>query len=705
MCQQTHDNCIVTTHWATFKIILITVTLCVVGHPIDDEKLPKSNPYDINDLNVIHTKEVDSNANDFETSLSYIDQTVREVEDILKANTSLPRLTRGEILQIIENITKTDLATTQKGKENLRSQKAVMLVMPYTPNNDDEQKMQELFTKPPITRMINDTFKSNNPNQRRRKPQQKQEGTFQGEVFLEPLITENITGETKHIKTNSSTLSPVYTHKPFSSNPTKAPRSTTIHHHQYTVETRYKSTSTPPTTSTLTFINSQPHSNIIRRRRPVQHPLKYSNHKYPEETPTTTPPVIFTTLKPVRFTYLTVADAKPSPPQAFTTPKPAFLDVSLPEELKTTLHELDIGDSVIKPPVPYDFFSLPNINEDKFVPVESVPPKLPVPDISVVADTLTPDMKELLMNFGLLTDSNQPLTNFKEEPFIGASTAEVNPNSYVQFKPLPDIGETSEEMQEFLGRFGLGKSASNNRSPKHYIPDPQKVLDEAPEVEFEMFPASMRDIIKNMGFIARDGKEVRHSSAGYNSLDGIQKNKKQHVFNPVKTSYSTQDEIDKLNQLMDIIRQLEKLNGTAGENLNTVDVDHINNIVDSLDQQKGAPDPVNFDSDVNKNKIKRQENTTTGSPTTVITVTPATTTQEARTPNIRDLEESFGGNNGAPEMIVTVPPPTQGPQTGLYYLVDWNTFLDIDDQKGKRVNIRFQPKTGDPRQFIHVAVP
>lgn len=70
---------------------------------------------------------------------------------------------------------------------------------------------------------------------------------------------------------------------------------------------------------------------------------------------------------------------------------------------------------------------------------------------------------------------------------------------------------------------------------------------------------------------------------------------------------------------------------------------------------------------------------------------------------LQDLSDSFGGLPGNTENPVVTRLPER--QIGVYYLVDWNTFLDIDDQKGTRVNLRIQPKIGNPNRFFSVSVP
>lgn len=104
-------------------------------------------------------------------SLNNVEDTIKEVEAMLKANPTLPRLTRGEILDLLENITQTDKTngklvsknddTKAKGSKGERDSKAIMVVMPYTPSNGNDVSMEELFTKPPVTHIVGaESFKN-----------------------------------------------------------------------------------------------------------------------------------------------------------------------------------------------------------------------------------------------------------------------------------------------------------------------------------------------------------------------------------------------------------------------------------------------------------------------------------------------------------------------------------------------------------------
>lgn len=68
--------------------------------------------------------------------------------------------------------------------------------------------------------------------------------------------------------------------------------------------------------------------------------------------------------------------------------------------------------------------------------------------------------------------------------------------------------------------------------------------------------------------------------------------------------------------------------------------------------------------------------------------------------NLAALEESFGGTTPAPDPVL----PTKR-RNGLYFLLDWNTFLEVGDEDSEKVNLRFEPKVGDRTRFLPVSVP
>ena len=76
------------------------------------------------------------------------------------------------------------------------------------------------------------------------------------------------------------------------------------------------------------------------------------------------------------------------------------------------------------------------------------------------------------------------------------------------------------------------------------------------------------------------------------------------------------------------------------------------------------------------------------------------TSASTSTSNLTALEESFGGTTKEPD---TALPPRR--KSGLYFLVDWNSFLEVGEDDKEKVNLRFAPKVGDRARFLPVTVP
>ncbi|CAH2041136.1 unnamed protein product, partial [Iphiclides podalirius] len=131
-----------------------------------------------------------------------------------------------------------------------------------------------------------------------------------------------------------------------------------------------------------------------------------------------------------------------------------------------------------------------------------------------------------------------------------------------------------------------------------------------------------------------------------------------------------------------------------------------------------GPSPIDdekviFAERLNAELNKRQTNDTNDSHASNIT----STTEESTTvasevkdtaaadndpgASIADLEDSFGGAAPVEPGDSVLPPPRKN---GFYWMLDWNSFLEVGDGDTK-VNIRFEPKLGDPQMFLPVNVP
>ncbi|KAH8269888.1 hypothetical protein KR044_000606 [Drosophila immigrans] len=93
-----------------------------------------------------------------------IEQTIDEVQKILANDPALPRLTRGEIEELYEKVTREEYEKSIEAGDMSRadSMRALMLVLPYNTDNNTEENLQELYTRPPVTRVI-DAYTPPNP--------------------------------------------------------------------------------------------------------------------------------------------------------------------------------------------------------------------------------------------------------------------------------------------------------------------------------------------------------------------------------------------------------------------------------------------------------------------------------------------------------------------------------------------------------------
>ncbi|XP_063709206.1 mucin-2 [Culicoides brevitarsis] len=83
--------------------------------------------------------------------------TINEVQKRLAADPNMPRLTKGEIEELFENVTREELVRSihmgdQRREKHMR---ALMLVLPYHTKEMTPEKIQELYTKQPQTQLRN----------------------------------------------------------------------------------------------------------------------------------------------------------------------------------------------------------------------------------------------------------------------------------------------------------------------------------------------------------------------------------------------------------------------------------------------------------------------------------------------------------------------------------------------------------------------
>lgn len=93
-------------------------------------------------------------------------QTINEVEKLIRQNSTLSHLTRREIFDILLNITSSKNTKILENKETIEKarkvyERALMVVLPYNVK-DAKEDIKDLYTKPPIVQIIADSSSPSN---------------------------------------------------------------------------------------------------------------------------------------------------------------------------------------------------------------------------------------------------------------------------------------------------------------------------------------------------------------------------------------------------------------------------------------------------------------------------------------------------------------------------------------------------------------
>lgn len=389
--------------------------------------------------------------------------------------------------------------------------------------------------------------------------------------------------------------------------------------------------------------------------------------------------------------------------------------------------------------------------------------------------SITDEFQDILRSFGLLGGSNSDSTSNKarkskkhHENITTEASVTRSTTKAVPIKKMPDminiplpsnmiavlenLGVSTEEPMGIKFQIGSSSEVTTRRSPtvkKSFARNPAKPF----EPKSTTVRSSLKPII--VGDIPMEKpKKINNRKTT------------SHIFNPVHTTETNKEDYQKLEHLLETIRELDKLNETLTEkHLEKLDLRNFN-FSDSLLNQGPNPlllYPENFSP--LKNEVKRQEpennnnddddddideekeepfkisldlndtkdpkitvvNAVTGteeltregttfSPLNQISEdqdddinedveeksTLTTTTEESRSASADELIDSFPNDTDPDKELDESLPPPR--RNGFYFLADWNSFLEVG-QDEEKVIIRFDPKVGDPNRFIPVQIP
>nr|XP_034171254.1 uncharacterized protein LOC117600235 [Osmia lignaria] len=762
---------------------------------------------------------------------SSINRTIEEVERQVRENPKLPRLTRQEIVGILQNITSQDL-NAYKDKEKLEKarrlyQRALMVVLPYNAE-ESPGNLNDLYTKPPMTQIIPDHLKSTNNIEDN---EVKNFETSEPSVMENLVSTENFYKPTTKDIQSTTTKNKYKNHRDtYSEVQDKLPLKDTLKlestpvRFSFNLENLQKNSYTTEKTTTMRypvyrgngekksgievvystsvteepFTKSVPKEIIVDldRSKATQNVLTSSQWRY-NAPPSTLEPTLPSNVE--KLPFLPTVNAEPEEPIVSSTKRSEILpnDRSTAEPLimrtegPTTLYVTPMSTET-SPKVKYsstyslnsagfrtattsstsmrpevmDLLESIGLRPDNNSNVEDIykknkdmlernpelnnivqttisglsPVGSDTPSIldqntfessgSVIKkgmENLTPEVRLLFQRFGLQT------SNLDQPSITTTQRIAVNSNSYTNFKPLPTSSVKDQEMKEFLAKFGLGVENRRQKSMESVTKPPSLI---------EAVPDSMRNVLENMGLISSSQKKMRNPQKVVEDMESTETSM-YHVFKPHEVKVGDENQRSKINELLDTVKLVQQ--GKADiQNVRKV----ANDLIESTKTLKEGPDPLKLEEIIRnyskelRNEVKRQEEqeqgTTTTEPTTVSSITTtesAETTLTASTSgnstksasdqsaadsstsasedsssstissstsssNLMALEESFGGTTREPDPAL---PPKR--KTGLYFLVDWNTFLEVGEDEKEKINLRFQPKVGDRTRFLPVTVP
>lgn len=375
-------------------------------------------------------------------------------------------------------------------------------------------------------------------------------------------------------------------------------------------------------------------------------------------------------------------------------------------------------------------------------------------EIPITEPEIPSELKKLFEEYGLLDKDGKPIELSPLSPVLSDSNSD-GPSSIAVLDDEEDDMLSLEELQKKIRKASL-VNAKDYESFKQIEGGKKNVT------------SDMESFFKQFGIVdtgdLKKKKPTRSTKApsiftvpsidssylipGYSSLlDNIgirtikdktgQKNNSKALWNASKFEGENKtgaDDYEKLEILLDTIKELENLNASLTEK----EIDRLNlknfNFSESLLSE--GPDPVMYQQYYSslKNEVKRQQPTdeptklslggldlpllesslestddgkdvttplNTATESTTKEVTTLATTTKASIPSEQEKKNSLEDEIEPIEDPETLPPPRR---SGFYMLFDWNSFLEVGEDPDKVV-IRFDPKIGDPSRFLSVNVP
>ncbi|XP_055544272.1 mucin-2 isoform X2 [Wyeomyia smithii] len=644
-----------------------------------------------------------------------VQQTISEVQRLLALDPALPRLTKGEIEELFENVTREELEKSIREGDHNRAKhmRALMLVLPYHANNVNPDNVEDIYTLPPVTKVVGPEGASSNKieslgatGRQIATPPTTTTTAAAAKTTQFPVFRHRSTSETTNQKPLSTTQIPITTIR------FTTPKPTTFHPALVnTIREEPKPASTTPESLNKAEINS------------ILASIGFGNGPPPTFRPL---PAGMTT--PVEMS-LTTATRGPFTPSE---------SAEVSDDLKMLLRSFGL---------------LQDGSES--VGITKIPP------------VKFQEIPEYLSDIEPANSINNETPQVDEPEIPAMAKPDIRPDDFVAFKPLPDdVPLLDGELDQLLKSFGLLDNSDRKKKSMKEETTASPAITKS--TAMEIVPMIDRDLVPQMGPILETLgiQTMKQERSGRKFETDKNSNGVEVKSSRLTTTKSSKKKIDnedyrKLEQLWETIRELEKLN----TNLTDDSLDSLNlrnfNLSESLLAQ--GPNPLESFKPTRKNDIKKRQQPTqtrqANSPTrislgfgtdnstvassqvevlsttanqtqsiidvesdadppssssttassTTVSASPSSTTTRASSAGsaksgadparISALEDSFGGLDPVEQH-----PLPQPSRNGFYFLADWNSFLEVGEDPNK-VIINFRPRAGDPSRFLPVNVP
>lgn len=575
-----------------------------------------------------------------------VNKTILEVEQLIAKNSDLPRLTRGEILSLLQNITFEDEMKAKKPKP--RPQPNHRVNVRAKPNKPKQQNVMVVLPEgTPSSTKAPPLFFATSPPNFVTLDQIESSSTFENLVTLQKLTS----------KRPSTTL---------------------------------------PTLTEFTYHSTSERS-PLEFGLPMSIKTKTTNSPFYQQPSSTLSPDIAEVLK-------TLGLEKDQSQSNFDFPPPSVTSFTIP-----SVHDLE--------PV------VPSIDPHSYSHFRPIPTRVKSTSKNKVINS---EMQEFLASFGLLPNnapqtrseksmrdfsksnriSNKPQLENKTDEDI-SDLKETDNDSFNK----PEVGLLTNDMKKVLENMGLISMKSNSTTGE-FIFNPvvqTTILDQSKEVnKITKVIEGIRELSKDTSLDSLSQEEIRAQ------LDNITS----QVLDSTEPNSSEEISIESFESDKSVGEGDFEISGTVPDPLAEVNNSLLSDKNEFKRQQPSDSIASSSTTQVVASSTSSTEDTTepdtttpssSGNDTKVeeTSSAPITDTVKAEdsSPSLSDLAESFGGGDTASEAPATEQLPSPRPN-GLYFYVDWNTFLNVGSEDTKnRVNLRFAPKVGNPRLFLPVSVP